>query len=455
MDIVRASTVAALELVLLVSAVPLLAQSKPSSQQGKPTVRRHRVPVSEPSDPAYTRALAEAETALEKKNYAQAETLLKQVVAQDEKNYRGWFDLGHLYALTGRAPDAIAALRKSDALKPDLFETNLNLGMVLASSGQDAEAAKHFRKATTLKPSNPATAANQISSAWMSLGQVLERSNPMDAVSAFRQAATLLPPNQESVEPRLAAGQILLDQKNYAEAQKEYEQILEIKPQSVPALDGLSTALIGQKKFDQAEQVLRRQLAADPQNRAAHLRLGNLQMASQRYDDAIIEFSQVLELSPDDREAKRDLAGAAALAKKYQIAEKLYREIAQAEPHNAEVRFALGTVLMNQRKFPESEAALLEAVNFDPNLADAYGNLAIAASENHHYELALKALDARARSVPENPATYFLRATCYDHLRAFKQASQNYRKFLEVAEGKFPTQEWQARHRLIAIEPKK
>jgi len=80
---------------------------------------------------------------------------------------------------------------------------------------------------------------------------------------------------------------------------------------------------------------------------------------------------------------------------------------------------------------------------------------AIAASENHHYELALKALDVRAKSVPENPGTYFLRATCYDHLKAFKQASENYRKFLEVAAGKFPNEEWQARHRLIAIEPKK
>src|SRR6267142_1412793 len=389
MDIVRASTVAALELVLLLSGVALtvVAQSKPSSQQGKPTVRRHRVPLSEPADPAYTPALADAETALEKKDYAQAETLLKRVVAENDKNYRAWFDLGHLYALSGRSPDAIAALQKSDALKPNLFETNLNLGMVLASSGQNEEAAKHLHKATTLKPSSPATAANQISSAWISLGRVLEPSNPMEAVAAFRQAAALLPRNQESLEPRLAAGQILLDQKNYAEAQKEYEQILEIKPQFAPALDGLSTALIGQRKFDQAENVLRRQVAADPQNPAAHSRLGNLHMASQRYDDAITEFSQVLQINPNDREARRDLAGAAALAKKY--------------------------------------------------------------------DLALKALDVRAKSLPENPGTYFLRATCYDHLKAFKQASENYRKFLEVAAGKFPNEEWQARHRLIAIEPKK
>jgi hypothetical protein len=53
------------------------------------------------------------------------------------------------------------------------------------------------------------------------------------------------------------------------------------------------------------------------------------------------------------------------------------------------------------------------------------------------------------------PVGYFLRATAYDHLRDYRKASENYHRFLEVANGQFPDQEWQAKHRLIAIEPKK
>ena len=67
----------------------------------------------------------------------------------------------------------------------------------------------------------------------------------------------------------------------------------------------------------------------------------------------------------------------------------------------------------------------------------------------------IKALDARAKLLPETPVGYFLRATAYDHLRDYKQAAVNYHRFLEAAKGQFPDQEWQARHRLIAIEPKK
>jgi hypothetical protein len=40
-------------------------------------------------------------------------------------------------------------------------------------------------------------------------------------------------------------------------------------------------------------------------------------------------------------------------------------------------------------------------------------------------------------------------------LKDVKQAVANYRLFLQGAEGKYPDQEWQAKHRLIALEPKK
>jgi hypothetical protein len=64
-------------------------------------------------------------------------------------------------------------------------------------------------------------------------------------------------------------------------------------------------------------------------------------------------------------------------------------------------------------------------------------------------------LDARAKSLPEIPITYFLRASAYDHLRDVKKAVANYKLFLQAANGKYPDQEWQAKHRMIALQPKK
>ena len=46
-----------------------------------------------------------------------------------------------------------------------------------------------------------------------------------------------------------------------------------------------------------------------------------------------------------------------------------------------------------------------------------------------------------------------MRATSYDNLKVTAKAVENYQQFLATDGGKMPNQEWQARHRLIAIDP--
>ena len=77
------------------------------------------------------------------------------------------------------------------------------------------------------------------------------------------------------------------------------------------------------------------------------------------------------------------------------------------------------------------------------------------ASEGKEYPLVIRALEARSKLLPENALTYFLRASAYDHLRDYKKAAANFHLFLNNANGKYPDYEWQAKHRLIAIESKK
>jgi tetratricopeptide (TPR) repeat protein len=115
----------------------------------------------------------------------------------------------------------------------------------------------------------------------------------------------------------------------------------------------------------------------------------------------------------------------------------------------------LGQSLLRQKKFPAAQQEFLAAVKLKPDMGEAYGDLAFAASENKDYALTIKALDTRVKFLPEIPLTHFLRASAYDHLKDFKRASASYHLFLNTANGKYPDQEWQAKHRLIAIEPKK
>jgi Flp pilus assembly protein TadD len=140
---------------------------------------------------------------------------------------------------------------------------------------------------------------------------------------------------------------------------------------------------------------------------------------------------------------------------KYDLAAQMYSALITEDPNNADLHAGLGRVLMKQKKFPEAEQELIKAAELKPGSGEIYGELAVAANENKNYPLAIKAADLRGKYLPENPMSYFLRATAYDHMRDAKDAARYYHQFLEVAGGKYPDQEWQAKHRLIAIEPKK
>jgi tetratricopeptide (TPR) repeat protein len=162
-----------------------------------------------------------------------------------------------------------------------------------------------------------------------------------------------------------------------------------------------------------------------------------------------------LKLDPGDRDAQRDLAELYSDAGKFADAERLYASLVVAYPNDPNIHEGLGRAFLRQKKYPEAQRELERTVQLKPDFGPAYGDLAVAANENKNYPLAIQSVEMRAKYMPEIPMTYFLRATAYDHMQDVKNAARYYHQFLDVAGGKFPDQEWQATHRLIAIEPKK
>ena len=408
------------------------------------TIRHTRV-VEQSSQPP---ELTQAEDAIQKRDYAAAEPLLRKVVDHDPGNYVAWFDLGFLENAVGKVDESIAAYRKSVEAKPDVFESNLNLGLQLAKTDQpDAE--KFLRDATQLKPTSHV--AEGQARAWLSLARVLEKTKPEEAIAAYRQASALRP---EDPEPHLAAGLLLEKNNKFSDAETEYKQALALDPKS-DALTGLANIYMRGHRFVEAEEYLRKLVAAQPGNAAAHVQLGRVLAAEGKNDVAATELEAGIKLAPADASAQRDLADVYLAAGKNEQADAAYRALLAAHANDAELHRSFGQALLREKKFPDAQQEFLAAVKLKPDLGEAYGDVAFAASENKNYPLVVKALDARAKLLPEVPTTYFLRASAFDHLRDYKQASANYHLFLNTANGKYPDQEWQAKHRLIAIEPKK
>jgi len=410
------------------------------------TVRHHREAVEDPNQPV---ELRDAEAAIEQRDYAKAEPLLQKVVQADPKNYLAWFDLGFLYNAIGHSDDSIHAYQQSVDAKPDVFESQLNLGLMLARNNK-AGADVPLRAATKLKPSDQRE--DGLARAWIALGHVLAPTSPDEALEAFRQAATLQPKNPE---PHLSGGAILEKENRFSDAEQEYKQALSSDPAASDALVGLANIYMRGQRLPEAEEYLKKVVDQRPDDAVGHQQLARVYAANGKYDDAVSQFQLAQKLSPGDSSVQRDFADVSYNAGHFVDAERIYRSLLAASQNSAELHHSVAQCLLKQKKFPEAEQEFFAAVKLKPDWGEAYGELAIAANENQNYPLTIKALDIRAKLLPEIPATYFLRATAYDHLHDFKQAAANYHLFLQVANGKYPDQEWQAQHRLIAIEPKK
>ena len=392
--------------------------------------------------------IVRAESAMDQQQWSEAETILRKLVAANAKDARAWFDLGYVMHAEQNYPEAILAYRGAVAAQPDSFECNLNLGLMLAHENHP-DASKYLEMATHLKPTGEHPQGS-IARAWAALAQVQESRAPNSALQSWSHAVELAPNNPED---RLAYGAALEKAGDIAGAEKEFRKATELVPHSPDALAALSNLYMRNKRLPEAEEPLRRLVTEAPQDESGHLQLGRVLSVEKKDSEASAELQKALALKADDWDALRELAFVQERGKQYASAEASYRTLLAHFPNDAALHNGLGSVLLRQLKYAVAQNEFTACLRLKPDWGEAYGQLALAASGNKDYELAIKALDARKKFLPESPSSYFLRATYYDHLRQFAQAVENYKAFLAVSNGQFPDEEWKARHRLIAIEP--
>jgi tetratricopeptide (TPR) repeat protein len=421
--------------LLATLALPALAQTRPS----------HKSRPQAAADDRVADALKDAESLLQKQQYSQAEEKLQSLVVQQSENPQAWFDLGFAQSHQSKTAEAIVSYKKAAQLDPKWFEAQQNLGLALAKSGDLTAAASALKIAVTFKPTVGGQQA--LAAAWLSLAQVAEESQPQDALAAYQKAAELDPANPDA---QLGVARMAERSGNAAAAEQQYLKLAAAgNNDSIERLIGL---YLKQKRFADAETWLRKYVAANPRSTPAQLQLGKLLAAEGKPQEAIATLEPLYKAAPDPKIA-RDLASLYLETKQYPAAADLLGPLVAQNPTDAQLHLDYGTALMHQLKYPEAQAVLLKAVQLKSDLVEAYFDLGYAAEQNKNYELTIRVLDARAKLQPETPATYFLRATAYDNLRMYKPAAANYKLFLGVAGGKFPDQEFQARHRLKAILP--
>jgi Flp pilus assembly protein TadD len=427
-----------------VTALLSLSAACLCAQQTSSAVHRHPV-AGQPASNS-SALLDQAEALLAKRDYASALPLLRQATETDARSYQAWYDLGYAEQGLNHDTEAVAAYKRSLEINPKVFETNLDLGLLLAGSGDSEHAISYLQAATQLQPANHPDASR--ARAWLAVGRLQLNRNPAAAEQAFLEAAKLAPAEPQA---HLLLGELYANSGKMEQATNQYQLALSGGQTDVraQALRGLVNIAIATKHYGEAESNVRQYLATSPVDVQARLLLGHLLAAQGKSEEALTQLNAA---GAGDDTVLRERADLLTALHREAEAIPIYQHLVEHRGNDAQLRYEYGLALLHRKQWAPAEEQLLAAVKLNPNLGGAYGDLAVAADENQHYDLSLKALDIRTKLLGDNPGTYFLRATALDHLRRYPEATQNYRQFLAAANGKYPDEEWKARHRLIAIQ---
>lgn len=346
--------------------------------------------------------------------FAQAETLLRPLLATDPENAEAHLLLGESLAMQNKRSAAIDELTTAVRLQPDSAESYNTLGTVLSRFLETGPAQEAFTRALELDP--------RMAEAHVSLALLLAQSGDLNGAAEHLETAIQLEGTEPAVAlPHYLRGRIYLQQSDYVKASAEFQAALRARPGYPEAWFLLGRARRAALDDVGALTAFRRAAELLPHDFNAQYELGSEYLSQGKPRDATVCLKKALSISPGDwgtlyklqralrqsgdtvaanrydaelrqlvhqddqanlhlMEAKRDDDEGVVLEQRGDIGGALekYRAASELAPEQDGYRLNFALALCRLNRWNEGIAEIREIVRRDPNNADAQRALYIA-----------------------------------------------------------------------------
>jgi len=287
------------------------------------------------------------------KDYADAEALLRKRLDKQPDDLVSSGRLVEVLMSQGETEKAEAEARRMTALTNQGGVGDFSLGRVLANKKDYNAAADAFRKSVAARAGDPLPLEGLVRS-------LLAADKKAEAISALNEQLKS-DDGQNKLFAKYLLGNIYAQEGDQAKAEKNLQEVLQEKPDSVAAW----AALAGLGK-DREERIAtyKRGLKEVPGNLELSMLLATEYEQAKRYDDALALYEEVIKTNPDYQPAVNNLASLLLDQRtdkaSYSRALKLAQALANSD--NAAMLDTLGWAYYRMGQYPEAISVLERVV---------------------------------------------------------------------------------------------
>ena len=272
--------------------------------------------------------------------------------------------LGAAQRLTGQLQAALDVLEPLAREQPRAAAVHLELGAALGEAGRGPEAITALRRAVALKP--------DLADGWRLLADQLDAAGDLAGADVTRaryiKAATH--------DPRLLEAAAALVANDLPVAQARLAAHLQRFPTDIAALRMQAEVAARLQHIVDALRLLERCLELAPGFDAARHNYASLLNRSGRAEAALKQVEQLLAKAPRDPGYRNLQAAILANLGDYSETIRVYEGLLEEQPAQAKMWMSYGHALRTTGRLAESVAAYRRAIALAPTLGEAYWSLA-------------------------------------------------------------------------------
>jgi protein O-GlcNAc transferase len=305
----------------------------------------------------------EAGEAAKRKDYATAARLYEQILKVDPSLHEVRSNLGMMYYLDRKVPQAVTVFQKVLESNPRLFVPRLFLGICLLEQDRAAQALPHLEQAVKAKPLD-APARRQLARAFHLLGRYDE------ALPQLMKLRELEPADPETL--------YLLGQVHLKLSLAAHEKLKRQDPENYRVYQLLGENYEIQGLNGPALVNYRKALERNPRAPGISVKVGDLLMAAGEAAAAVEAYRRETETNPGSALGHYKLGSALLDQGRAAEACGILKSAVELDETAVAPRVAFGRCLLEQNRLQEAISQLKRAVELDAKFAPAYFQLARA-----------------------------------------------------------------------------